>query len=368
VQQEIRSFIPSYGSVANPVDITAQAALSGGFERALALLAHSPRFPIVLAVSTLVREERFFETLPDLRRAVADSPAAVAYYSYTRASPRVIEALAELGIPCFSTPGRTARALGVAVEYAEFLARPDDVAALSSDQSSLEAWPRLSGPVSEAGARAYLTPLGIPSPEDRLTRTADQAAAAFEALGRQPVALKVQSRDVAHKSDVGGVRLGLRSAGEVRSAFRETISAVNTALPDARLEGVLVQRMAAQGIEAFVAARRERLLGPLVVVGLGGLDVESMADVAMRLAPVSLAEARAMLDELRGGTVLHGTRGRPASDVEALALAVVRVSELAAGLPPGIRGVEINPLLVLPQGEGVLMLDVAIEMEEGLDS
>jgi hypothetical protein len=75
-----------------------------------------------------------------------------------------------------------------------------------------------------------------------------------------------------------------------------------------------------------------------------------------------------MLDELRGGTVLHGTRGRPASDVEALALAVVRVSELAAGLPPGIRGVEINPLLVLPQGEGVLMLDVAIEMEEGLDS
>ena len=104
-QAVIRSFIPAYGSVRNPVDITAQAVLGGGFERALGLLAQSSAFDTVVAVGTLVREERFFQTFAELKQTVESSPAAVVYYSYTRASPAVIGALAGLGIPCFSTPG-----------------------------------------------------------------------------------------------------------------------------------------------------------------------------------------------------------------------------------------------------------------------
>ena len=137
-------------------------------------------------------------------------------------------------------------------------------------------------------------------------------------------------------------------------------AAVAASVPPPVLEGVLVQRMAPPGVEAFVAARREPLLGPLVVVGLGGTEVEALRDVAMRLAPVSLAEAHAMIDELRGGSLL-----RSRADVSALAAAVVRLSELAAGLPPGISNVEINPLLVLPRGQGVLMLDAAVELKGG---
>jgi succinyl-CoA synthetase beta subunit len=129
------------------------------------------------------------------------------------------------------------------------------------------------------------------------------------------------------------------------------------------LEGVLVQRMAPDGVDVFVAARREPLVGPLVVVGIGGVDVEVMADVAMRLAPVSLAEAHDMLDELRGRAVLDGARGRPPADLQALAAAVVRMSELAAALPPGVASIELNPLRVLALGAGVLMLDAAIELE-----
>ena len=123
----------------------------------------------------------------------------------------------------------------------------------------------------------------------------------------------------------------------------------------------------AGGIEAFVGVRREPVLGPLVVVGLGGLDVEALGDIAMRLAPVSLVEAHAMLDELRSAALLSGSRGRPPADIDALAAAVVSVSEMAVALPPKIASLEINPLLVLGAGEGVLMLDVAIEleMEEG---
>jgi succinyl-CoA synthetase beta subunit len=164
----------------------------------------------------------------------------------------------------------------------------------------------------------------------------------------------------------------VQSAGEVERAFTAMVESVTAARPDARVEGVLVQHMApASGVEAFVAARREPLLGPLIVVGLGGVDVESEGDVAIRLAPVSLVEAHAMVDELRGAARLRGSRNRSPLDIDALASAVVRLSELAAGLPPGVRNVELNPLLVLPVGQGVLMLDAAIELdlaEGGLES
>jgi acyl-CoA synthetase (NDP forming) len=354
-QEAIRAFIPTYGSVCNPVDITAQAVLDGGYEEALGILAHSPAFDTVVAVESLVREERFFETMPDLRAAIDGSEAAIVVYSYTRASRKVVATLAELEIPCFSTPGRTARAVSAAVEHADFLNRLDQVAVFDEESPRRRSWPAPAGRLSEAGARAYLAPLGMPSPAGRLVQTADEAVAAFEALGGQPVALKIQSAHVAHKTDVGGVRLGLRTAAEVRAAFAEMSSC--------GLEGVLVQRMAADGVDVFVAARREPFVGPLVVVGIGGIDVEVTADVAMRLAPVSLAEAHAMLSELRGWPLLDGARGRPRADLEALVATVVRVSELAAALPVGVDSIEINPVRVLAPGDGVLMLDAAIEME-----
>jgi acetate---CoA ligase (ADP-forming) len=390
-QATIRTFIPAYGSVRNPVDITAQAVLEGGFERALGLLAQSSAFDTVVAVGTLVREERFFQTFAELQHIVERARAGIVYYSYTRASPAVVSALAGLGIPCFSTPGRTARALSAAVTYAEFLEHADQVALLASDPAQVDRgaplagdperaddvaprgdrpgprgrWPVPAVRLSEAGARGYLAPLGIPSPADGLARSADEALTLFAALGGGPVALKVQSPDLAHKTDVGGVRLNLRDAATVATAFVEIVEATRAARPLATIEGVLVQRMAPAGIgvEGFIGARREPVLGALVVVGLGGLDVESLGDVAMRLAPVSLAEAHAMLAELRGSATLHGTRGRPPADVEALAQAVVSISQMAAALPPNVASVEINPLLVLPAGQGVLMLDVAIEVE-----
>jgi acetate---CoA ligase (ADP-forming) len=154
----------------------------------------------------------------------------------------------------------------------------------------------------------------------------------------------------------------VRTVDEVRAGFVDVGGRLTQR--SARLEGVLVQRMAPDGVDVFVAARREPLVGALVVVGMGGVDVEVMADVAMRLAPVSLAEAHAMLGELRGSAILRGSRGRPPPDVEALARAVVSMSEMAAALPPNVASVEINPLLVLAMGEGVLALDVAIELAQ----
>jgi succinyl-CoA synthetase beta subunit len=241
----------------------------------------------------------------------------------------------------------------------------EDVAILQPpSQQVTGTWPDLTSPVSEAGARGYLRRLGIPSPDDRLARSADEAVAAFDALGSAPVALKIQSPDLPHKTDVAGVRLDLRSADEVRAAYTALLETVERLAPSALVEGVLVQRMApADGLEAFVSARRDPLLGPLVVVGLGGVQVESLRDVSLRLAPVSRIEARAMIGELRGAPLFGSFRGRPALDVEALATAVVDVSTLAAAMPATLSTVELNPLLVLPADRGVLMLDAAIELE-----
>jgi succinyl-CoA synthetase beta subunit len=252
------------------------------------------------------------------------------------------------------------------VEYAEFLGRIDQVAVFATDRPKPTRWPAPPGRLSEAGARQYLAPLGIRSPRDRLATSAAEAVVAFEALGEPMVALKVQSPDLAHKTDIGGVRLGLRTSDEVRLAFDDIVLAVRAAQPRASVEGVLVQGMApAGGVETLVAARRDPLLGPMVVVGIGGVEVEAFADVAMRLAPVTLAEARAMIAELRGSAMLRGIRGRPPADVDALATTLMQVSELAVALPPNVTNIEINPLLVLPVGGGVLMLDAAIEIEEG---
>jgi acetate---CoA ligase (ADP-forming) len=253
-------------------------------------------------------------------------------------------------VACFPTPGRTAAAVSAAVHYAEFVERMDDVAVFNV--RGVVPWPAIDGALSEAGARAYLAPLGIPSPPERLVHSLGDAIAAWQALGSGAVAVKVQSPELAHKAAIGGVRLNVETADDMRDAYDSVLGAAL----GLSVEGVLVQAMAPPGgVEVIVAARREPLLAPLVVVGSGGVGVEAEADVAMRLAPVSSAEAEAMLGELRIADRLREV------DVDALITAVVRISELAATLASGVQTVELNPLLVLDKG--VLMLDAAIEME-----
>ena len=359
-QAEIASFIPAYGSTTNPVDITAQAVFGGGFERALGCLARAPEFDVVIGVGSMVREDRFQESLPDLRAAVDGASSALAFYSYTRPSRTITDTLASLGIPCYTSPLRAARALAAAAGYAEFLQRRDALEP-PIDQAR-RTWPSPGGRLGEQAARAYLEPLGIPSPPGCLARSADEAVAHWAALGQRPVALKAHLPGLVHKTDVGGVQLGLATAEQVRTAF-EAIAANVERAGVGPLDGVLVQQMAPPGgLELLLAARRDPILGPLVVLGLGGEHVEALGDVALRLAPVTAAGAEAMLDDLRGAALLRRPRGGHAWDLAALNAAIVRMGELAAGLPPAVLDVEINPLLVLPAGQGLLLLDAAVDV------
>ena len=202
---------------------------------------------------------------------------------------------------------------------------------------------------------------GIPVAPSALVQNADEAAAAAERIGF-PVALKIESAAIAHKSDVGGVALKLSSANEVRDAYARMLSEVCRRAPNAKIDGVVVQRMAGEGTEMILGIKRDPLFGPTVLCGLGGILVEVLKDVAIGIPPLTRSQALDMIKRLRGFAILQGVRGKPAVDIDALADAIVALSRLAMSLRDQLVGLDINPLIVLPQGHGVVAIDALVEI------
>jgi acetyltransferase len=201
-------------------------------------------------------------------------------------------------------------------------------------------------------ALEFLAAAGLPVEETVVAASPAEAGRAAERLGL-PVAMKIVSADVVHKTDIGGVTLGLESTDAVEAACREMLERVRAAAPTARIDGVALQRMRGGGHEVLVGARRDAVFGPVVVVGLGGIWVEALGDVALRLAPLGRDDALEMIGELRGAALLRGLRGGAAADVEALLEVLLRVSALIAE-DPGIRELDLSPVMVGAQGAVVL--------------
>jgi acetyl-CoA synthetase (ADP-forming) len=212
------------------------------------------------------------------------------------------------------------------------------------------------GALTEGEVKRLLAAYGVSVTPERLAATPEAAADAATALG-YPVALKAVSRRIVHKSDVGAVRLGLASPGDVTAAAREMLDKLRTAGLDAGLEGLSVQPMIRGEAEVIVGARRDPHFGAVVMVGLGGIAVEILQDVALAPAPVGPERARALIASLRGASLLTGARGRPPVDLAAIAEVVSRVSWLAADLGPRLGDLEVNPLIVRRHGEGAVAVD-----------
>jgi succinyl-CoA synthetase beta subunit len=214
--------------------------------------------------------------------------------------------------------------------------------------------PATERPRGEFAALAYLASRGVPVVPMTLARNAAEAVAAARALGG-PAALKVASPDIAHKSDVGGVLLGLEGEAAVAEGFDRIVSAARSAKPGAALDGVLVAPMrSGGGVELFVGVLRDPLWGPAVAVGLGGVWVEALRDTAIRLLPVSPDEVLEMFGELRGARLLDGFRGAPGIDRRAAAEAVARIGDAALALGPALAALEVNPLRATADGAEAL--------------
>ncbi|MCY3505171.1 MAG: acetate--CoA ligase family protein [Chloroflexi bacterium] len=214
--------------------------------------------------------------------------------------------------------------------------------------------------LSEVEAKAALGDAGVPVTATSLAQTREEAAAQAEAMG-YPVALKVVSPNVAHKSDVGGVVLGLESHEEVAEAYDEIIRSVQAAQPSATIEGVSVQEMASPGVEVIVGVTTDPQFGPVMMFGLGGIMVEVLGDVAFRLAPLGEGDARDMIDEIQGRQVLDGVRGQPPVDLGAIEAMLDRVSVFAAEHPE-VAELDLNPVIASP--EGAIAVDARIVLAE----
>ncbi len=211
--------------------------------------------------------------------------------------------------------------------------------------------------LTELEASALLAKCVLAVTPSRLARSLEELDSALQAVA-PPWTVKIASPDLPHKTEVGGVILGVRDAGAAREAFRSLMERAAAAKPEARIHGVLVQHHVEEVVaEMLLGVSRDEQFGPVVLVGLGGIFAEVLDDVALRLAPVDGAEAHRALRELKGYRILTGFRGRPLGDIEALADAMVRLSRFACEFEQEIREVDLNPVLVLPVGRGVIAVD-----------
>jgi acetate---CoA ligase (ADP-forming) len=213
--------------------------------------------------------------------------------------------------------------------------------------------------LTEAEAKALLARYGVPLPPEALVTNADEAVAAAAHIGG-PVALKVQSPDITHKTEAGAVALGVAGEAAVREAYQRVLASGQSAHPDANIHGVLVQAMAPPGQEMILGVTRDQTFGPVLMVGLGGIHVEVLRDTAFAPVPIGREEALSLLGELKGAPLLDGVRGAPPADRAALAELIATLSRFAADHADLIEEIDLNPVIVHPQDQGLSVVDALI--------
>jgi acyl-CoA synthetase (NDP forming) len=355
LQDKIRAMVPFAGA-RNPVDVTGQIVSDMGIlERALEMVIGDGTYASVAAfVGSIGRSPingpRFKEAFPRIRREFPDTLLAVSCYH----TAEFRAALNGAGCLLFDEPTHAVRAIAALTHFRRAFemapAAPPTVPA---------AEPLPKAPCDEVTALAVLARAGLSVVPHRLVQTADEAAAAAEALGL-PTVLKIVSPDVTHKTDMGGVALNLATPPAVRDAFEAVVARVRRAAPAAAIKGCLVAPMVRGGVETILGVQFDPVFGPVVMLGLGGIFVEALKDVTFRLAPFDEDEARRMIGELRALPVLKGTRGQPPTDLAALAQALAALSRFAAAQGPALSSLDINPFLVLPEGQGTYALDAVL--------
>lgn len=359
---EIAKLIPSYGAAANPVDLTAGTIRRTGYAQLVEILQRSPLIDAVVIVGSLANAKSLVDDAEALERAVAHPTKPVLFCAYTRPAAEAVNAAAKIGLPVFSSMRNCARALKALVDYAAFAQRwhrrqaPTPLAEPEVVRRLLQV---RHGDLCEFEAKAVLRTCNVPSPREQLAADADAAVAAASEIG-WPVALKIQSPDILHKTEVGGIALNLGSTEAVQAAYRDIMASARASNPDAEIRGVLVQQMAEPGHEFIVGIHRDPTFGPMLMVGLGGIYVEILKDVAFAPVPLSRDDALALIDGLKGAPLLKGARGQRPADISALADVLVSVGKLADALSDEIEEIDLNPVLVHSEGRGVSVVDALI--------
>lgn len=360
----LRNILDPAASLENPVDMLA-AATPQQYANSLRILLEDPRVHSVMVILP-----------PPPMHTAGGIAKAIIPVIYTTTKPVVVALMGErliqeavehfraAHVPEYRFPERAAEALAVLARRAEYLAIKDHLL----EGSELDSLPELAsvrhllerrregGNLSQEEAFQLLEVCGIPSIQPHLAHDPQEAVSLADTIG-YPVVLKIVSPQISHKTDVGGVLLNLTSPKEVIQGYRRMVDKVRNLLPEAKIQGVLVQPMLADGQEVIIGAIQDAQFGPLVMFGSGGIEVEGLNDVQFGLAPLSIPEAQTIIENTWAGKKLQGFRNRPPADQEAVLEVLIKVSRLAAAMPQ-LEEIEINPLRVLPAGKGAYAVDV----------
>ncbi len=371
-ESDLKKKLPKTAATHNPVDVIGDSD-EKRYAAALETIAKDANVDGLIPIwtPTLMAEA------VDVARIIADIglkslKPVLACIQTMGDSSRIRRALLQDKIPHYQFPENAARAMAAMAQFAEWSKRPlgeikefEDADKESVRRTIGTAKARPTKWLSEPECHGILKAYGLPVLEFRIAKTADQAVAAAEEIG-YPVVIKVVSPDILHKTDFGGVRVGIKDDDELRAGFAEMLATVRRHASGIRrdassldLWGVLVQRMASKGTETILGLSRDPQFGPLLMFGLGGVLVEVLKDVSFRVAPVNDQSASAMLAEIRAHRLLEGFRGDPPRDTQAVKDCIMRLSQLAVDFPE-IDELDINPLLAYEQGKGAMVLDARI--------
>jgi len=343
-QARLKAIVP-FAAVRNPVDATTVIITEPGVLRRFLdeTLAEGGYGAVVVFLATLglslPHVERMLAALAGLRQAYPKRAIAFVMASTAETRARVEAA----GFSVLDEPVSAVAALAALARISAAWRRAPPVAPRAPAHRAAKL------PASEHEALAFLAAAGIPTVAHRLATSRAEAGRAAVALGL-PVALKIVSPDIAHKSDIGGVVLGIATRRAAAEAYLRIMRAVAKKRPRARRAGVLVAPMVVGGVELILGVKRDAIFGPVVMLGLGGIYAETFADVSLRLAPVDARTAMAMIRELKGYPLLAGARGRPKLDLPAIARALAALSRLALAYRDSIASIDINPFVALPRG------------------
>jgi acetate---CoA ligase (ADP-forming) len=357
----LNEVLKGFGWAANPADVTTFAN-SESFPQIMRYMVEGPEVGM-LAIASAGSDSQAQQVIA--MRDAMKKPLAFLWTGSLTATDG-LNKLKEAKIPVFLSPDRLARGLRSKINsqrWRERLIKGGDESLQPMSVWQREALQELHGldrkTLTEHEARRFLAHWQVTGVREERTTTVDAALAAAAQIG-YPVVLKVESPDIPHKTEAGVVRLGMQSDVELRQAYAEIRHNAERQAPNAQVLGVLVQEMVQGGIETIVGLSQDPLFGPVLLFGMGGIFTELYQDVALRACPVSQSDAREMLQEVKGARLLEGFRGQPTADVDALIHLLVRVSQLGVQCERDIRELDLNPLLVLPRGQGVRAADALI--------
>ncbi len=373
VQTELKKHMPEFGSARNPVDLTGMAGVEWYHDTVRYSFAH----PWVDGLAVLYCETAMTipqEIAESIKQAIDESgvtgkPITVSFVGGEQ-SEAAMQWLLEQGIPAYDAPDTAVNALAALREFAQgrdTMAKPfvpfNDVDEEAARAVIAEARADGCRNLTEIESKAVFKAYGLPVAQTRLATSEEEAVRLAEQIG-YPLVMKIVSPDILHKSDAGGVKVGIKNAAEVRETYHTILKSVRAYKPAADLHGVAIQEMAPWGTEVILGSVNDPTFGPAMMFGLGGIFVEILKDVTFRVAPVSPEQGLKMLSDIKAGAILAGARGEAPRDRAALADILSRYSQMIVALEDEVAESDANPVLVYEEGQGAIVVDARIILKK----